>query len=156
MDIVKTLRAPATALALLVVSASAAAAQGPPGGPGGGALSLAVNPTDVIFSEPGITEFMDGWAYYSTVTVTVDGPPPAGWNLFLRSDAPDLGGYGKPVDDLFWRLDGTGTWNALSTDDQLVVSGTGPTDVVLHLRVRLAWSLDEPAQYGAGMTFTLQ
>lgn len=152
MDIVKALHALVVALVLLVVTASAGAAQGPPGG----GLSLAVNPTDVIFSEPGITEFMDGWAYFSTVTITVDGPPPAGWNLFLRSDDPDLGGYGKPVDDLLWRLDGTGTWNALSTDDQMVVSGTGPTDVDIHLRVRLAWSLDEPAQYGAGMTFTLQ
>lgn len=141
------------AAVLLAVAAPIrdAHAQGP-----GGALSLDLSPTSFSFPSPGVSEFNGGWVYYSSVTVTVDAPGSIPWDLLVRSLDPDLGGYGKPVDDLQWQVDGTGTWQSLSTAEQTVYSGSGTQSVLIHFRLRLAYARDAPDTYGADLAFSVQ
>ncbi|NIQ54244.1 MAG: hypothetical protein GWN71_12935, partial [Gammaproteobacteria bacterium] len=80
--------------ALLVVPA-AGAAQGPPGG-GGDKVKVTLNQNVVTFPMPGVTEFDAGWVDATGIVVSVQprknqtGP----WELRIRTDDLDMGGYG--------------------------------------------------------------
>lgn len=137
----------------------AAAQGGPPGGApaggGGGELELHVSPDRVEMPAPGVQEFdvgivEDGGA---GTTVQVDAPGRRPWRLLIQSADPDLGGYGKPLEDLLWQVDGTGPWTPLSTGETRVACGRGAGTVTVRFRMRLDYTLDRPDRYGTRLEF---
>ncbi len=118
---------------------------------------LVIRPAAIAFSQPGVADFEAGWIEFSqNVRVRVRPNLPGGstWTLCLRSDDPDLGGYGKAVSDLEWRPNNDPGWRPLETSDQLVATGRGNGNVRLRFRVLLSYALDEPGNYGAVLAFT--
>lgn len=144
--------AAAAVAALLLVMAPAAEAQGPPGAP----AALSVAPADVAFPTPADADFVVGWVDHGGVSVTVEprNRNRANWQLFLQASAADMGGYGKPVQDLRVRADGSSTWVALSTTPILVAEGTGVTTVTVHFRVLLDLKRDDPGSYSVPLEYT--
>jgi len=140
--------------ALLSVPAGARAQKGKPTGP---PITVTPTPGNVVFPTPGVPEFDAGYVDQSGVTVTVQPRPNKGpWELLIRSDMPDMGGYGKPVGDILWRLSGSSTWTPLTTTDQIVTQGQDTQDVVIYFRLLLNWANDEPNTYTANIVFTAQ
>jgi hypothetical protein len=133
-----------------------AAAQGPPPGAGGGGrVDVTLSSASVVFPTPGIADFDTGWIDHPGVLASVTTQPPnSAWELRLRADDVDLGGYGKPLGDLLYRVQGSTVWIPLTGSDQAVVQGTGASDVTVYFRMRLAWTMDEPNTYATQLTFT--
>lgn len=129
----------------------------PPGVGGGGGLKLSLNQTAIAFPMPGITDFDAGWVDATGITAQVDdrGGPDT-WELRLRADMPDMGGYGKPVGDILFRPEGSSTWTALSTTDQVIAQGSGNGNVTVYFRLRLDYATDLPDNYTADLTFYVQ
>lgn len=75
------------------------------------------------------------------------------WYLYVRTDDADLGGYGKPVDDLLWRVDGAGPWRSVDAVEQLVATGKDDDSVLLDVAMALDWSLDVPDTYAGDLVF---
>ncbi len=122
-----------------------------------GSHRLVVRPAAIAFSQPGVADFEAGWIEFSQnvrVRVRPNLPGGSNWTLCLRSDNPDLGGYGKAVGDLEWRLNNDPGWRPLDTVDQAVATGRGNRNVRLRFRVLLSYALDEPGAYGALLAFT--
>ncbi len=131
------------------VAAQCVAAQ-----PGG--FGLTVQPGSIGFSPPGPSDYEAAWVEFSALhlSVTPNFGGSKDWTLCLRSQDLDMGGYGKPITDLQWHLDGDPTWLPLGTADQPVFLGRKKQDVVLHFRVLLTWAADIPGDYGALLAFT--
>lgn len=143
----------AAVLAALLVAAGEAAAQGRPGtGPGG--VKVKLSQATVAFPTPGVSDFDTGWVDGSGLVVSVEPRPNQGpWELRVRADAPDMGGYGKPVTDILWRPAGSSTWTPLTGTDQAVLQGAGDQVVTVFLRLRLDYTVDEPNAYAADLLF---
>jgi hypothetical protein len=125
------------------------------GKPTGPPIRVTPTPATIAFPTPGIAEFDLGHVDQSGVTVAVRPRPNKGpWELRIRADAPDMGGYGKPVSDILWRPEGSSTWRPLSTTDDVVIQGQSDQDVVIYFRLLLDWTLDEPNTYSANIVFT--
>lgn len=121
----------------------------------GGNFGVTVTPTAAAFPTPTSMDFDGGYVDAAPLDVDVTSRPrQRTWDLYIRSTDPDMGGYGKPVSDILWRLDGMSTWVALDAIDQVVVSGQGDQTVRVHFRVRLDWASDVPGDYFTGLTFT--
>lgn len=139
---------------LLLITALLVAAA-PRGARAQGNVSTTITPTAVVFPAPGLAEFTAGYVDAAPVTVHLRSRPTRfPWELQIRSDLADLGGYGKPVSDILWRPDHSTTWQPLSTADQVVATGAGDTLLLLHFRMRLDWAYDEPGDYGLSLTFS--
>lgn len=120
-----------------------------------GRLAVSLSTTTVGFPSPGITHFDTGWIDHPGMVVSVQSRPPTNlWELRLRADAADMGGYGKPVGDLHWRTDGSAAWTPVTGTDQAVIQGQGDQDITLYFRLLLDWTVDLPDSYMAGLTFT--
>ncbi|MFO7587906.1 MAG: hypothetical protein R6X22_07500 [Gemmatimonadota bacterium] len=121
-----------------------------------GRYRLIVQPRLVVFPVPGIAEFETGWVLADPMSIRVipRGGGSRGWELCVRSDDPDLGGYGKPISDLEWRLAGQAAWQPISAWNQPVASGFANEIVSVELRARLDWERDAPDTYSAVITFT--
>lgn len=78
------------------------------------------------------------------------------WELRIQSEAPDMGGYGKPAGDILWRRAGSTTWHSLATTPQVVLQGTGFEEVTLFFRLRLDYARDLPDSYSADMAVFAQ
>lgn len=143
------------AMTLLLPTAVSAQGRGRPGG--GGGLKVALSQTAITFPAPGVAEFDAGWVDATGITAAVDdrGQPDA-WELRLRADVPDMGGYGKPVADILYRREGSTTWTPLTTTDQMIAQGTGPQNVIIYFRLRLDYASDLPDNYTAALTFYVQ
>ena len=142
-------------LTLLALPASASAQACVASQPGN--HQLVIQPAAIAFSQPGVVDFEAGWIEFSqNVRVRVRPNLPGGsrWTLCLRSDDPDLGGYGKVVSDLEWRLNKDPGWRPLDTVDQAVATGRGNGNVRFRFRVLLSYALDEPGNYGTVLAFT--
>lgn len=123
--------------------------------PKGPPISVTPTPATIAFATPGVADFDAGYVDQSGVTVAVRPRPNKGpWELRIRSDVPDMGGYGKPVADILWRRAGSSTWTPMSTTDQIVIQGQDNQDVVLYFRLILNWAYDEPSTYSANIVFT--
>jgi hypothetical protein len=122
-----------------------------------GTFNLRTNQPVIAFNQPGVNDFEAGWIEFSQ-NVQVRVRPNFGgnnqWALCLRSEDPDLGGYGKAVSDVEFRLTGDANWRPLDTVDQLAATGQGNQNVRLRFRVSLSYLLDEPGSYGALLAFT--
>jgi hypothetical protein len=144
-------------MALLVPRAVAAQGGPPPGKGGGGGLKLTLSQTAISFPTPGVLEFDAGWVDASEITAAIDdrGNPDA-WELRIRAEVPDMGGYGKPVADILFRPQGSSTWTPVSTTDQVIAQGTGSQSVTIFFRLRLDYASDLPNNYAADLTFYVQ
>lgn len=116
---------------------------------GGPPLVLTVVPADLLFPTPTDASFDMGWVDHGGVTVSVSprNPNRPGWQLFISALAADMGGYGKPVQDILFRVQGSGTWTPLNTVDQLVAQGSGDTTITIYFRLGLSWEADLPGSY---------
>lgn len=134
---------------------STAEAQGPPGGGGGPPAGLSVEPADVVFASPSELEFDLGWVDHGGVSITVE--PRANrpnWQLFVQASAADMGGYGKPVQDLQVRVQGSSSWMSLNTTAQMIAEGSGTSTVTVYYRLMLSWSVDAPGAYSVPLEYT--
>lgn len=120
-----------------------------------GLLAATVAPGRVAFPDPGVREFDGGSVRLEGVEVDVRVSGSRPWVLTVRSENPDLGGYGKPLSDLQWRLPG-GDWRPVSTGREVVEVGAGSRRVRLDLRALLSWDRDRPGSYDAGLTFEVR
>jgi len=138
------------ALAILPVRAAGQACTS-----GDGRYKVKVQPRVVAFPLPSLADFEVGWVLADPMTVRVipRGKAFRGWELCIRSDDPDMGGYGKPISDLEWRIGGTGAWQPLTSGNQLVAAGYSNETVSVELRARLDWERDVPDTYSAAVTF---
>lgn len=152
------LRASALALTLFLVLGLAAPAAGQGKGntkPKGKLEVSLLNPT-VGFPAPAVADFDAGWLDHPGIVVSIQSRPPAEpWELRLRADGPEMGGYGKPVGDLYWRTDGRPSWTPVSGTDQLIAQGQGDSELTVYFRIALDWGRDVPGSYLAGLTFSL-
>ncbi len=145
--------------AAAAILATPIAAQGgpPPGVGGGGALRLSLSQEAIAFPMPGIAEFDAGWVDATGITAEVtDRGRPDTWELRVRADVADMGGYGKPVGDILFRPEGSNTWTPLSTTDQVIAQGSGDGSVTIYFRLRLDYAADLPDNYTADLTFYIQ
>lgn len=127
---------------------------GPPGG-AAGRLDVALSTASVAFPTPAVADFDGGFIDHPGILVSVKVRPKGGpWELRIRADDPTMGGYGKPLSDLLWRVDGSTVWTAITGTDQAVTQGAGDQDVTIYFRLRLDWAVDSPSAYAAGLTFT--
>jgi hypothetical protein len=133
------------AAALLWTLPAGLAGQGP------GRLDVDVSPSRVAFPTPGVDDFERGGVRVEGVTVDVQTRGFAFWILTIRSEDPDLGGYGKPISDLQWRQPGD-AWQPMATSEDVVAFGFTSRQVDLDFRTLLAWEEDSPESYGAGIT----
>jgi hypothetical protein len=141
----------ATLLLMMTVLLLAA----PTGAHAQGNIRVTPTPVAITFPAPGLAEFLAGYVDAPPVLVeVVSRPTRLPWELQITANAPDLGGYGKPVSDILWRPDGSATWQPLSTGDQVVMAGSGDDAVLVHFRMRLDWAYDEPGSYAVAFTFT--
>jgi len=130
-------------------------AQGPPPGVGPKGVKVRLSQTTVTFPTPGIADFDMGWVDASSLVVSVEprGNQQGPWELRIRTDDVDMGGYGKPVTDILWRPAGSTTWTPLTNTDQAVAQGTGNQNVTVYLRLVLDYGFDLPNTYSADVTF---
>ena len=109
----------------------------------------------IAFPTPGVVDFDAGWIEYAGMAVSVDSRPPSeSWELRIRAGSPDMGGYGKPCDEILWRTDASRAWTPLSTTDQVVLQGQGDQEVTIYFRVLLGWDADVPDTYSVDVAFT--
>lgn len=150
------IRSVALAIALILAAAHGAAGQGACQA-GSDRPKVDVAPDPIIFPTPSGADFALGWVMSGTVTVRVN-PRGGGrdklWILCLSSDDFDMGGYGKPLSDLEWQLEGTPSWSPVDRSAQLVLEGDGRSDVQLRFRALLFTERDVPGTYDAILRFT--
>lgn len=116
-----------------------------------------VAPDPIVFPVPTGADFSIGWVMSGTVTVRVN-PRGVGrekpWVLCLASNDFDMGGYGKPVSDLEWQVEGSAGWTPIDQTNRLVLAGDGRSDVLLRFRANLFSDRDVPGTYSATLRFT--
>lgn len=118
--------------------------------------SLSLSPVSTTFPAAGVAQLNAGGVEDTGTTITVDpGGALVSWTLRLRAGSSTLNAAGKPIGDLYWRLDGSSTWTALGTTDQTITTGVGSATIKVYLRAALSWSMDGPGDYGADLTYTL-
>lgn len=102
----------------------------------------------IQFPQPGATHFLAGQIDQGGTQVRVVAKNSSrAWRLYLRAKDASLGGangYLKPISDVLWRVEGSSTWQALSTTNALVHTGVGDQTVTVYFRMLLAWSRDAP------------
>lgn len=149
-------RAPLLLVAVLLLTApTGVRGQGQSEPQGQGNVRTLITPAALVFPTPGVAEFSAGYVDSEPVRVDIQSRPVRfPWELLMRAEEPDMGGYGKPISDILWRPDGAMTWEPLSTLDRLVAAGVGDDVLLLHFRMRLDWAYDEPGDYAVALTFT--
>jgi len=119
----------------------------------GGPYVVTASPTTVALSADG-ADFAAGQVA-PPVTIRVQITPNQSWRtwvLCLRADDPTLGGYGKPIDDLVWRVAGQPSWQSISTAGSIVALGVGTAAVDVQMTFRVDAATDAAGVYGAGWT----
>lgn len=117
-------------------------------------IDLLATPGSAMLPEPNMVDFEDGLVEYAGAIELVVAPRNTNktWFLFVRTDDLDLGGYGKPIDDLVWRIR-DGSWNAVDSSYEFVESGTGNGSVFVEIALFLRWDRDLPDIYGGDLVF---
>lgn len=112
------------------------------------ALTLPV-PSAMDF-EFGLVESLD------RVEIVVDTAKPLDdWFVFVHSDDPSLGGYGKPISDLLWRVQGASSWNPIGASEAMVANGQGDTSIFVEVAIALSLSEDPPGLYAGDLVFRI-
>lgn len=120
------------------------------------AVDITLAPAEVAFPSPTEVAFDAGWVDHGGISVTVEpkNRNRQSWQLFISATAADMGGYGKPVQDVLVRAQDASAWNPLSTTETLVAEGTGAGTVTLHFRLLIDWTADEPGVYSVPLRYT--
>lgn len=119
-------------------------------------LQVDAVPALARFATPTAGDFSAGGVDYVAVDLVVSTHKPKDrWTLYVHSDDLDLGGYGKPLGDLMWRVSGASAWIPVGTSEQVVGSGQGGDTVAVELRTALDWAADAPDDYGAILVFRI-
>lgn len=150
--------ATATALFVVVSAVMAPAAlegQGQPAG-GGPAARVTLSPVDVVFPTPSQFDFDAGWVEHGGVSIAIEprNKNRPNWQLFLQAMAADMGGYGKPVQDIEVRVEGSSSWSPLSTTPLLVAEGSGSSTITIYYRLALDWMVDGPGTYTVPLEYS--
>jgi hypothetical protein len=121
---------------------------------GNGNYRVRIRPGLITFPSPTVSDYQAGWLLAPSAEIRVQPRRNAdrGWELCLAADGPTMGVYGKPVSDIEFQQDGTGTWIPLTTTDQLLAVGDRNRTVTLQFRLALDWTLDVPGQYETDFT----
>lgn len=121
---------------------------------GAGRYRIQIRPGLITFPSPTVADYDSGWLMATVAEIRVRPRRRAdrGWELCLAADSPTMGGYGKPVSDIEFRQDGTGTWIPLTTSDQLLAVGDRRRNVQLQFRLALDWTQDVPGHYETDFT----
>lgn len=121
---------------------------------GTGRYRVRIQPGLITFPTPTIADYDSGWLMAPVAEIQVRPRRQAdrGWELCLSANSPTMGGYGKPVFDVQFRQDGTGTWIPLTTSDQLLALGNRNRNVQLQFRLALDWTQDVPGHYETDFT----
>jgi hypothetical protein len=127
-----------------------------PGGLAGQPADVTLAPADVLFPEPVDIDFSAGWVDHDGVTVTIQpkNKNKQNWQLFVQASAADMGGYGKPVQDILVRAQGASSWTPLDTSGTLVAEGTGDTTLTLYFRLLLDITADVPGYYSVPLEYS--
>lgn len=138
----------------LLLGPGALAAQRPGGA--GPVAAVTVAPADVVFPAPSEVDFDNGWVDHGGVAITVEprNRNRQNWQLFLQASAADMGGYGKPAQDIRVRVEGSSSWIPLNTTAQLIAEGTGAATVTVYYRLLLDWSTDLPGTYSVPLEYS--
>ena len=138
----------------LFIGPGALAAQRPVGT--GPTAAVTAAPADVVFPVPFEVDFDNGWVDHGGVAITVEprNRNRQNWRLFLQASAADMGGYGKPVQDIRVRVEGSSSWIPLNTTAQLIAEGTGTATVTVFYRLLLDWSTDLPGTYSVPLEYS--
>lgn len=122
---------------------------------GGPPSNVTLAPADVVFRSPADIDFDGGWVDHGGISVTVEprNRQRPNWQLFVQASGADMGGYGKPVQDILVRAEG-GSWTPLGATGTLVAEGSGPATVTLFFRLLLDWTLDEPGVYSVPIEYS--
>lgn len=153
----RSIRAGATLLLAVALSASTSAAQTEVQLTFSGSVSFGA-PTAADYSAGSLEaatplpfEVVTTSELSGTITTTVS----------IRSSSATLGS-GKPVATMEWRRGDDATWRALTTTDAIVESRiaqaapAGHTwDNTIHFRVALDWTSDTPATYTGNLVITV-
>lgn len=136
-------------LSLLVLPPTPLAGQGPP-------IRLDIAPVDAQFAMPSHVDFELGWMDHPGFLANVEprSRNKPNWQLFLAASSADMGGYGKSVQDLLFRPEGSAQWQPLTQNPQLVAEGAGEATVRIYLRVLLNWEADIPGSYSLPLEFS--
>lgn len=145
-------RGPGIISGLLLAAGLAAGSlegQGPP------PARVTLLPPTVVFPSPGEAQFDVGWVEQDgMIAVEPRNANRPNWQLFIRATAADMGGYGKPVEDVLYRADGASDWVPLSTAPQLLAEGSEPGTITVRFRLRLDWLTDVPGVYDLPFSIT--
>ncbi len=146
LDLVRFLAAAFLLMGTILAPAPAAAQK----------ANVTLAPADVVFPNPTDIDFLTGWVDYGGVTITVDprNKKKQNWQLFLQTTAADMGGYGKPVQDILVRVQGSSSWIPLTTTAQLLAEGTGTTTVTVYYRLLVDLTVDDPGAYTVPLEYS--
>lgn len=116
--------------------------------------SVQVTPHSISFPTPAAADFLAGYVSAPAITVTYGNrhSTTLTYSLSLQSLAPTLGGYGKPLSDLQFRVGGSGSWQPVTSTGQVISTGTGQTTVTVYFRMLLHWATDVAGSYGTTLT----
>lgn len=119
-------------------------------------VDLVVTPQAITYPTPTVVAFDRGWVQMlGSVTLDVrPAQPNKVWYLCFQSLSATQGGYGKPVADLEYSLDGQ-TWQPTTQTPARLASATGPQTVSVFFRMRLAWNRDVPGTYITDLAYTV-
>lgn len=119
-------------------------------------VDLVVTPQAITYPTPTVADFDRGWVQMlgSVTLELIPSQPNKVWYLCFHSPSTTQGGYGKPVADLEYSLDGV-TWQPVPTRTPGRLASTfGPRTVSVFFRVRLFWNRDVPGTYIADLSYT--
>jgi hypothetical protein len=136
-------------LACGLAVASAALVPGPTHAQAPPPARVTLMPAAVVFPSPTEASFDAGWIEHGGMVVTVEprNPNRPNWHLFIRATDADMGGYGKPVGDIVFRVDGASGWTPLSTTPQPLAEGSHNRTITVFFRLLLDWLTDGPGTY---------
>jgi hypothetical protein len=131
----------------------------------GRVVFLQVSAGSTTLTAPTPTDFDNGFNATTGPTLTVSAN--AGWTLLLHASsavwtatntspgAPARAN--KPAGDLKWSKVSTGPFNALTTTDVTLVTGTATASNVtpLYFQTLYGWTLDTPGNYSLSVVLTL-
>jgi hypothetical protein len=131
----------------------------------GRVVRLQVNAASTSLTAPTPADFDAGFNSTTGPTVTVSANAP--WTLQLRASSASWTATNTspgaparthtPAADLKWSTSAAGAFNALSTTDATLVSGTATAGIAttLFFQTRYSWTLDTPGTYRMSVVLTL-
>jgi len=109
-------------------------------------LSVEINRYN--FSSPGVADYDRGYLEARQAT-TLNINSQDNWQLTVQTNNSDLGVYGKPVTDFWWRKSNSGfSFQPITAQETVVDTGTAGNYVItVDYKMLLNWGRDKPGSY---------